>query len=109
MASNIFYMKQNDTAPAIRATLSDSDGIAVDLTDATVRFLMKTQSNILTANGAATILDSANGVVQYAWEVGDTMNEGTHLAEFEVTYSSGKVESFPNRGYIKVKVTKEVG
>ncbi len=102
------FMKQNDTAPAIRATLSDSSGTAVDLDSATVKFYMQTESGDLTANGAATIIESSNGIVQYSWETGDTENEGVHYAEFEVTYSSGKIETFPSDGYIKVKVTREV-
>jgi len=36
-----FYVKQNDTSPAMLATLQDADGNAINLTAASVRFHMR--------------------------------------------------------------------
>lgn len=104
-----FYIKQNDTAPSIRATLKDGNGNAIDLSNATVRFHMKDLAGTIKVDAAANIIIPAtNGVVQYAWQSGDTDTTGTYYAEFEVTYSDGTIESFPNDGNIGILITKEL-
>lgn len=105
-----FYIKQNDTAPAIRATLKDTDAVAIDLTDASVRFHMRrVGSTTTTTDGAAMIVgDATNGIVQYDWEAADTATVDTYHAEFEVTYSDGSIETFPNKSFITVEVTDDI-
>jgi len=105
-----FYIKQNDTAPAIRATPKDTDANAIDLTDASVRFHMRrVGSTTITTDGAAIIVgNAANGIVQYDWESADTAKVNTYQAEFEVTYSDGSIETFPNSSYITVEVTDDL-
>ena len=105
-----FYIKQNDTAPAIRATLNDTDANVTDLTDATVRFHMRrVGATTITTDGAAIIVgNAANGIVQYDWESADTAKVNTYQAEFEVTYSDGSIETFPNSSYITVEVTDDL-
>lgn len=97
-----FYIKQNDTKPSITAQLL-SDGSAVDLTGATVKFHMGS-----TIDAAATITDAATGNVRYDWASGDTATAGTYNAEFEVTFSDGKIETFPNDEYLLIVITEEV-
>ena len=83
-----FYLKQNDTAPSIRATLKDGSGSVIDLTGASVRFHMKDLSGTVKIDTAATIISPAtSGIVQYNWTGSDTDTAGTYYAEFEVTYS----------------------
>ena len=105
-----FYIKQNDTAPSIRATLKDGSGNAIDLSNATVRFHMKDLAGTIKIDAAANIIIPAtNGVVQYAWQSGDTDTAGSYYAEFEVTYTTDStVESFPNDGNIGILITKEL-
>ena len=105
-----FYIKQNDTAPAIRATLKDTDANAIDLTDATVRFHMRRAgSTTVTTDGAAIIVGNAtNGIVQYNWQAADTSTVDTYHGEFEVTYSDGSIETFPNSGYIAIEITDDL-
>ena len=99
----IKHIKKNDTEPIIKAVLMEvtdeaPNGTPVDLTGASVKFIMK-QSGATSAkvDAAADITDEENGEVQYEWvwdaeeETYDTDTEGDYLAEFEVTKASGKV------------------
>lgn len=102
-----FYLKQNDTAPSIRATLKDGSGSAIDLTGASVRFHMKDLAGTVKIDTDATVISPAtSGIVQYNWTGSDTDTAGTYYAEFEVTYSDSTVESFPNDGNIGILITK---
>ena len=105
----MFYIKQNDTAPSIQATLKDADGIAVSLAGATVSFKMRKQGSATAkVNAAATIVNSAEGIVKYNWIAADTNTVGTYQAEFQVTYANATVETFPNATYLKVKVIDDI-
>jgi len=105
----MFYIKQNDTSPAIQATLKDVDGNVVDLSGATVRFHMRKQgSTTAKVDAAATIVDDVGGIVRYNWTSANTDTVGTYQAEFEVTYVDDTVETFPNATYLKVKVIDDI-
>jgi len=104
-----FYIKQNDTSPAMLVTLQDGSGTAVDLSGASVRFHMYTQDRSTeVVDAAANLVTPASGVVRYDWDAADTITSGTFIAEFEVTYADSTVETFPNLNYIKVQITKEL-
>lgn len=104
-----FYVKQNDTSPSMLATLQDANGDAVTVTGASVRFHMRAiGSTNVTVDAAAVIVDAANGIVRYDWGAADTDTVGSYQAEFEVTYADGSIETFPNDGFIKVKITDDV-
>ena len=98
-----FFIKRNDTSPAVEYELSTDDG-PVNLTGATVRFYM---GSIVDAN--ATVLSATDGIVSYPWAIGDTASYGFFNAEFEVTYSDGTKETFPNNGYISVHISPDLG
>jgi hypothetical protein len=57
---------------------------------------------------AATVVTAASGIVRYDWLAADTDTAGTFQAEFEVTYSDGKIETFPNASYIEVVITDDI-
>lgn len=104
-----FYIKQNDTSPALRATLKNGLGIAVDLTGCSVRFHMRRVGDITAkVDAAGTIVDDNNGIVEYYWIAGDTDTVGSFEAEFEVTYAGGETESFPNNRFIEVEITDDI-
>jgi hypothetical protein len=42
-------------------------------------------------------------------EPGDTDTAGTYWAEFEVTFGDGRVETYPNRGYLTVNIEPDLG
>jgi predicted dehydrogenase len=106
--ADTFYIKRNDTAPAFRATLQDADAASVDVTGATVRFHMRNEAGVAVVDAAAVIITAASGIVEYRWAAADTATSGVYKAEFEVTYSTGYIETFPNSGYHKVKIIDDI-
>ena len=103
-----FSIKQNDTSPALQATLKDAALAPINLTGATVRFHMKSVDGTVKIDTAMTVTNALGGVVQYDWVAGDTDTVGTYYVEFEVTYSDASVETFPNNGNRVVSVVKEL-
>ena len=104
-----FTIGRKDTSPSIQATLKDGAGTVVDLTSATVKFLMATKAaSAYKVNANATIVGAAtNGVVKYSFSATDTDTAGTFDASFRVTFASGLVETVPNAGRITVQVTDD--
>jgi hypothetical protein len=100
-----FIIKQNDTSPAIQATLKDATGSNVNLNGCVVVMHMKSASGVLKVSEEMTIVDAANGIVKYDWVTGDTDTVDTYYVEFQVTYADLTVETFPNddRAVILVK------
>jgi len=103
-----FTIKQNDTSPALQATLQDYSGTAINLVGASVRFHMKGLDGSLTVDSPMTVSSSSGGVIRYSWQSSDTATAGTYNAEFEVTYSDLSVETFPNTGNIAIVITPEL-
>jgi predicted dehydrogenase len=104
-----FSIKQNDTAPSLRATLKNGSGTVIDLTDATVMFHMKAVGDTSVKVDAATsIVDAENGIVQYNWTSSDTDTAGSYYAEFEVTYNDGTIETFPNNSNLSISIRAEL-
>lgn len=106
-----FTIGQNDTWPPIQATLKGAEGDPVDLTGATVRVNMKAAGGSLVLdNVTATTLVAANGTVEYSWQTGDTASAGNFTFEWEVTFSTGKIATFPNTAdKIDVTIVAELG
>lgn len=109
MASS-FHIKQNDTAPSIEAVLTDANGRVKSMANAAaVKFHMTSENGeSLITDGIGMVVNATKGIVAYDWQAGDTSNTGIHNAEFEITYTSGQVETFPNTGYIRVIIKDEL-
>jgi len=103
-----FTIKQNDTSPSVSAILKDSSLAAINLTGATVKIHMKSLDGTLKINSVMTVTSAIGGTVQYDWQTGDTDTVGTYLVEFQVTYSDGSIETFPNSGNSVVSVVREL-
>jgi len=105
--ADTFYIKRNDTSPAIKYQLDPK----VDLTDASVVFNMARAGGAPVVNrGAAEIVgDPTDGIVSYSWSGADTEQAAQFRGEFEVTYADGEVETFPNDGYIRILITSDLG
>ncbi len=96
-----YTVKKRDTAPVVTDTLEDEDGVAVNLTGASVVFHMTDWSrSTVVINGAATGANGgalgSSGVVEYAWQSADVATAGLYRAEWQVTFGNGKVETWPN-------------
>jgi len=105
-----FKIKQGDTRPSLEAQLLDEDREPRDLqTVDMVNFHMKqvdTQDVVVEDTG--NILNESEGRVFYEWSDGDTDTLGRHEAEFEIEYSDGGTETFPNNGNIEVYITEDL-
>ncbi len=99
-------VKRNDTYPPLVTTLTDADDVAVNLAGASVMFLMRDISNsALTVRAAMSfVTDGSDGQVQYDWDPADTATAGMYIAEYEVTYATGEVQTFPTSGYDRVLI-----
>jgi hypothetical protein len=55
-------------------------------------------------------IDQVTGppIVSYDWLPGDTDNSGEHKAEFKVTYADGRIETFPNNGFIHIPIIRDI-
>ncbi len=116
-----FYVKQNDLAPIISGTLTDEDGAAVDIAGATLALTMTPMdgttakvdgaaaSNDQNGDAATAEANGTKGAWSYAWVAGDTDTAGYFNVEVQVTYDDGTPETFPNDGYVVVKITAELG
>jgi hypothetical protein len=51
---------------------------------------------------------SGKAVVEHRWEPGDTAEAGAFEAEFRVVYADGAIETFPNAGFISVRIGEDV-
>ncbi len=104
---DVFYIKEGDTSPSLRYTLLPAP---IVVSGATVRFSMRNrQTTVVKIDRAAcAIVDGALGVVQYDWQTADTDTAGVYEAEFEVTYSDGSIETFPNFGAISVVIDADI-
>jgi len=96
-------IKKGDTRNAIRATLK-RNGQAVNLTDCHVRFLMSNG-----VQGHAIVDRPLSGKCYYNIEKSISEKEGLFNFEFEVEYPDGRVETFPNDGYLRLKIVKDLG
>lgn len=104
-------MKAGDTAPAVQATLYDAGNVPVNLTGATVRFIMatKTAPRTVAVDAEAALVAPMAGEVVYEWAAGDTDEPGAYDVEFEVTYADGTVQTFPTEGYLDCTIEDDLG
>ncbi len=112
-----FTIKRNDTASNIQATLENSGGTAVDIQSSTVLFKMAPLAGgtlavagtaVIDQVGAGTVVGGQMGVVHYVWQAGDLDTAGRYAAEWEVTFSSGAVQTFPNGDPIILDVNEDL-
>jgi len=107
-----FTIKRNDLLPILEAILRDANENPVDLTDATgVVFHMREEAGAamkITDGLAAIGSNPAAGQVSYAWQTDETDTSGIFLAEFEVTWTGGKIQTYPSKGYISVEVVDDL-
>lgn len=100
-------IKQNDTWPPLKATLTDENG-PIDLTTATaVRVIMK--GTTVTIDGVCTVVSATTGEVSYTWAAGDTAVNGSYNTEFEINWGSGRIETVPNDSYKTVEIKDDLG
>lgn len=104
-----FTIKRGDTSPALVYALTPA--AEVNLTGASVVFNMRRRAGgVIAVNRApaVVVIATETPTVRYDWAEGDTNLTGLHMAEFEVTYADGAVETFPNDGHIAVNIAPDI-
>ena len=105
---DIFKIKKSDTKPTINVELQYNNGSAIDLTGATVYFIMGNLTDYSTyRSGLATITGSTTGQCQYNWNVLDTGSVGTYWGEFQATWGVGSVMTLPNNHNLKIEILED--
>lgn len=105
--------RRNDTVP-ISGTLKKA-GAAKDIEGATLRFHMyKTDLSTAIVDAAANNdqvgdgSDGTKGNWSYDPVAADTDESGEFRGEVEVTYADSTIETFPNRGHIRITITDDL-
>jgi hypothetical protein len=102
------FLKRNDVGEVISYTCKNMDGSVVNLTGATVRFLMGKKNKLIVAD-VATVVDAASGKVSYTLKPEDTVVAGNFPAEFEVTWTdTGNIKTYPSLGYLIVNMEANI-
>jgi hypothetical protein len=108
-----FTIKKGDTLPVIEATLTTGPSAGsqtpVNLTSATVVLVLKPASGGSALRKTATIVSAPAGTVKYDWVGGDTATAVVWNAEWEVTFSGGGIQTFPNEAYFQITVADDLG
>ena len=112
-----FTTKQGDNALVFNDTLTNTDDstspptvTAVDLTGASVQFVMRALTATTPAiNASATIgSPSTAGKVSYTPTATDTATAGMFNAYWIVTFGGGAVQRFPTNGYLTVEIQENL-
>lgn len=103
-------LKQNDTAPILTDTLTYSNGQAVNLTGATLTFIMRSLTAVspVVLTGLASITKPLEGKVSYTPTVGDTSNPGMFMANWHVSFPGGQEMTWPTEGYLWVEIEENL-
>lgn len=93
-----YYIKAGDTGLDLTGIVRDQNGAAKDIAGATVRFHMKTLAGTAKVAAVATNNQATGGTgaVLYSWAPADIDTPGLYVGEWQITYSSGDVQTFPN-------------
>jgi len=107
-----FVIKRGNLLPVITATLQDANSNAMDLTGATAKFIMRQVGATLPKVNATAVIDpdqvNNKGKISYTWQTADTDTPGIYEAEWEVTFTGSKPQSFPNDDYLVLRVLDDL-
>jgi hypothetical protein len=98
-------IKRNDTRPYWPVTLTFEDGTVPDLTGATVRFIARDDSDAsVKIDVGATVTNGPAGECEWRPLASETDIAGLYLCEWEATLADATVQTFPTRGYDRLKI-----
>jgi hypothetical protein len=102
--------KQHDTKITFKdtPTINGVPVLPADLVGCTLRFLMKTQDGSAPPV-AQTAVINPDATFSYDPIAADVANIAKYQQEWEVTYPTGKILTYPNNGYNVVKIIADLG
>ena len=107
MSDETFYIKRGDTLFFLEYILEGPTGL--NLTGASVLFKMRNRNGAVVFSRAATVaVATGNPTVRYVWQAGDTTTAGLFEGEFEVTFSGGQIKTFPDPGFIPIRISEDI-
>jgi hypothetical protein len=112
----VFY-SENDTWPPLGAILIDGDKEPIDLTGASVTISIAYSRHSyyysptakIVSNAPCDVVDVLGGGIEWTPTVGDLTPPGTFLYTFEITHSSGAVQTVPANTYQPLIIRTGVG
>jgi hypothetical protein len=109
MGIDVFHIGQGDTLPILERQFLDDAGAAIDLTGATVRFVMADPLgvNVIDVAGLTPEAPETEGRVRYPWADGDAALAGPYEAKFIATWPGANptpTETAPNNGFLLIAV-----
>lgn len=118
MSHSDFIIKEGDNKPDLIVDLTDANGLVnLDGLDE-VRFHMRPiEGPTVVVDAVAEALQTGSdpnytnkGRVKYEFQAGDTDVPGRYYGEFELTYVSGEILTFPNDGHnpLIIEVTGQI-
>lgn len=106
--------KRGDLEPALLLDIADAAGANLnDVVSWKVIGQRRGTTSILFTDAApTTTVDPANtnkATVKHVWVAGETDVAGVILVEVEATWPGGKKQTFPNGGYISIRIYEDLG
>jgi len=103
-------IKQHDTKGKFIDTLT-LNGAPVPLSGVTeARFFMRRRTKPYKhVNALGNITDAPNGKVEYQPLAADVEQAGVFEQEWQITFASGLLLTFPNNGYNIVNILRDIG
>ena len=99
-------IKRNDVGREVSDTLTLDDA-PVDLTGATVFFIMKNTEDAVVTRVAAEVVTPTAGAVKVL--IADTTVAAVYLVEWEITFQGGGVLTIPGDGYHILEIIEDLG
>lgn len=114
-ALETFTIKRYDTLPLFDVKLRYASGATPTIGTAdTIYINMRLQSDGPAFAGTPKVhalmthVDDADGRVRYAFTETDTNTAGLYYAEVEINHVGGSIETFPQLGYVAVRVIADL-
>jgi hypothetical protein len=105
----VINIKRGDTKGVFVDTLT-LNGTPVNLTGCTLLFLMRRKGKPLkSVQQTGLIVDPLGAAVQYQPILADVNQSGVYEQEWEVTFPSGQVLTFPNYAWNIVNILRDLG
>lgn len=102
-------IKQGDCEPGLRMRLINEDGEPMDLMGFQVEARIRsTTTGDKIVDGAISLIDARNGIVEYDWNTNDTQNAGIYEGEVTAYDSQGCIITFPNSSYFNIQIMERI-